>query len=119
VLSDRACNATQQAGCSTVSTLQVPDGNPVALAVNPRTDTIYVATITSNGGPNVISMFNGASCNAAATSGCNQTPVNAPTGDDGGGVSKSTEDVAVDQTTNTISPPATRSATRSWAARYS
>jgi DNA-binding beta-propeller fold protein YncE len=104
VLSDRACNATEQAGCSTVSTLHVPDGNPVALAVNPLTDTIYVANITSNGGPNVISVFNGASCNAAATSGCDQTPANAPTGGDGGGggVLTSTEDVAVDQATNTI-----------------
>jgi DNA-binding beta-propeller fold protein YncE len=97
---DRACNATEQAGCSTVSTLQVPDGNPVALAVNPLTDTIYVATLTSNGGPDLISVFDGAACNATNTTGCHQAPANAPTGDDGGGAS--TEDVAVDQATNTI-----------------
>jgi DNA-binding beta-propeller fold protein YncE len=32
VFDDRTCNATDQAGCGTVSTLNVPDGNPVGLA---------------------------------------------------------------------------------------
>ena len=97
---DRACNATDQAGCTTVSTLGVPDGNPVGIAVNPLTDTIYVATITSNGGPNLISVFDGSTCNATTTSGCDQTPANAPTGDDNGG--GSTEAVAVNPSTNTV-----------------
>jgi DNA-binding beta-propeller fold protein YncE len=101
VFNDRACNATDHAGCPTVSTLPVPDGTPVALAINSRTDTIYVATITSNGGPNLVSVFDGATCNATNTTGCNQTPANATFGDDGGGAS-STADVAVDQATNTI-----------------
>jgi DNA-binding beta-propeller fold protein YncE len=100
VLDDRDCNATDQSGCATVSTLRVPDGNPDGIAVNPRTDTIYVATITSDGGPNLISVFNGNTCNAKTTSGCNQTPANAPTGNDGDG--GSTESVAVNATTNTI-----------------
>ena len=46
-------------------------------------------------------MFNGATCNASDHSGCDQTPANAPTGDDGGG-SGSTESVAVDPATNTV-----------------
>jgi len=100
VFRDRTCNATQQAGCSTMSTLEVPDGNPVALAVDPLTDTIYVATVTSNGGPDLISVFSGATCNATNMTGCDQTPANAPTGNDGGG--DSTESVAVDPQTNTI-----------------
>ena len=62
-----------QAGCGPVSTLQVPGGNPDDIAVNPRTDTIYVATITGSG-PNLISVFNGATCNATNTAGCGQTP---------------------------------------------
>jgi DNA-binding beta-propeller fold protein YncE len=61
---------------------------------------IYVATITSNGGPNLISVFNGETCNATTTAGCGQTPANAPTGNDGDG--GSTESVAVNATTNTI-----------------
>ncbi len=49
VFDDRACNTTEQTGCGTVSTLNVPDGNPVGIAVNPQTDTLYVATITASG----------------------------------------------------------------------
>ena len=101
VFDDRTCNATTQVECGTVFTQPIPAGNPVGLAVNPRTDTVYVATITSNGGPDLISMFNGATCNASDHSGCDQTPANAPTGDDGGG-SGSTESVAVDPATNTV-----------------
>jgi hypothetical protein len=43
VLDDRTCNSTDQGGCSDVATLNVPGGNPDDIAVNPRTDTIYVA----------------------------------------------------------------------------
>jgi DNA-binding beta-propeller fold protein YncE len=99
---DRTCNATDPAGCPAVSTLDVPDGNPVGLAVNPRTDTIYAATLTSNARPNLISVFNGSTCNATTTSGCDQTPANAPTGPDGGGPPYDTEAVTVDPATNTI-----------------
>jgi len=101
VFDDRTCNATNQTGCATVSTLQVPGGNPDAVAVNPRTDTIYVATITSNGGPNLISVFNGGTCNATVRTGCaSQIPATIAIGDDGGGYS--TQSVAVDPLTNTI-----------------
>lgn len=100
VFDDRDCNATEQSGCATVSTLNLPDGHPDGIAVNLRTDTIYVATITSNGGPNLISVFDGNTCNAKTTSGCNQSPANAPTGNDGEG--GSTESVAINATTNTI-----------------
>jgi DNA-binding beta-propeller fold protein YncE len=127
VFNDRACNATDQAGCrlrsrtcpksrrrsrprrserrrscrrASVSTLKVPEGKPVGVAVNPSTDTVYVATITSRGGPNLISVFNGRTCNANTRSGCGQKPANAPTGEDNDGVS--TEAIAVNSKTNTI-----------------
>lgn len=61
----------------------------------------YAATLTSNGGPNLISVFHGSTCNATATSGCGQTPANAPTGPDDP-VDGSTESVAVNAATNTI-----------------
>jgi DNA-binding beta-propeller fold protein YncE len=123
VFGDRKCNATDQAGCRShrartcpksgrrserqrscrqiaVSTLHVPEGNPVDLAVNPSTDTIYVATITRGGGPNLISVFNGRTCNASTRRGCRQKPANVRTGEDNNGAS--TESVAVNSKTNTI-----------------
>jgi DNA-binding beta-propeller fold protein YncE len=102
VFDDRSCNATNQTGCTTTSTLEVPDGNPVAIAVNPVTNTVYAATLTSNGGPDLISVFNGSTCNATTTSGCGQTPANAATGPDGGAPFASTESVAVNAATNTV-----------------
>ena len=101
VFDDRTCNTTDQSGCATLSTLHVPDGNADGIAVNSRTDTIYVATITSDGGPDLISVFNGSTCDATATAGCGQTPASVATGSDGGPVG-STESVAVNATTNTV-----------------
>jgi DNA-binding beta-propeller fold protein YncE len=101
VFDDRTCNATDHAGCAATSTLSVPGGNPVDIAVNPHTDTIYVATVTSDGGPNLISVFNGATCNANVSTGCLQTPANVPTGNDGEPFG-STEAVAINSTTNTV-----------------
>ena len=102
VFDDRSCNATDQSGCAAVATLNVPDGNPDAVAVNPITDTVYVATITNDGGPDLISVFNGATCNAASQSGCSQTPAEAQTGPDGAGEGGSVEYLAVNPATNTI-----------------
>jgi YVTN family beta-propeller protein len=45
-------------------------GNPVGVAVDPATHTVYVA----NGADNTVSVINAATCNAANTAGCNQTP---------------------------------------------
>ena len=101
VLDARACNATRSAGCSTVSTLQVPGGNPDDIAVNPATGTVYVATITSSG-PNLISVFNGATCNATNTTGCGQTPATVTFGDSGAGNGGSMAFLAVDHATNTV-----------------
>jgi DNA-binding beta-propeller fold protein YncE len=66
VLDARTCNATHTTGCAHQSALQVPGGHPDALAVNAATGTLYVATITA-GGPNLISVFNAATCNATTT----------------------------------------------------
>jgi DNA-binding beta-propeller fold protein YncE len=98
---DLTCNAEVQSGCAKLGTLQVPNGNPVGVAINPLNDTLYVATLTSDDGPNLISVFNGATCNALTTTGCGQSPANAPTGFDGDGAGTS-EAVAVNPVTNTI-----------------
>jgi DNA-binding beta-propeller fold protein YncE len=99
VIDASKCNAKHSSGCSNVKTLQVPGGNPDGLAINQATDTIYVATITSSG-PNIISVFNGATCNATQSHGCTQTPAVILVGNSGGG--HSALSLAVNQLTNTI-----------------
>jgi DNA-binding beta-propeller fold protein YncE len=101
VIDANTCNATNQMGCANLATLQVPGGNPDDIAVNSATDTIYVATRTA-GGPNLLSVFNGARCNATNTLGCQQTPAVLQVGDSGGGQFDSALNIAVDKATNTI-----------------
>ena len=99
VIDAATCNATDRAGCGTPATLRVPGGKPDGIAVDAATGTIYVATITSSG-PNLISVFNAATCNAAHTTGCGQTPAVLKVGHSAGG--NSALSLAVDQATNTI-----------------
>ena len=101
VLGDRTCNATEQTGCPNIHTLQVPGGNPDDIVVNPATDTIYVATITSSG-PDLVSVFNGVTCNATTTGGCSQAPATVTVGSSGDAPNNSSLDLAVNQATNTI-----------------
>jgi DNA-binding beta-propeller fold protein YncE len=99
VIDATTCNATDRAGCGTPATLRVPGGKPDGIAVDAATRTIYVATITSSG-PNLISVFNAATCDAAHTTGCGQTPAVLKVGHSAGG--NSALSLAVDQATNTI-----------------
>jgi DNA-binding beta-propeller fold protein YncE len=99
VFGDGSCNSTVQSGCGGVATLNVPDGIPDGIDVNLATDTVYVATIASSG-PNLITVFNGATCNAGDMRGCGQIPAAMPFADSGGGASN--DFVAVDAATNTI-----------------
>ena len=101
VIDGHACNATHSAGCAHAQTLQVPGGNPDDIAVNAATDTIYVAT-TTDSGPNLVSAFNGATCNATTAAGCDQTPATLQLGDSGGAFQSSSVDIAVNKATNTI-----------------
>ena len=73
MLDTRTCNAAHPSGCTVIGTLQVTAGTPTAIAVNSATGTVYVGTATS-GGANGVSVFNGATCNAATTTGCGQPP---------------------------------------------
>ena len=79
VFNDQTCNTTTSSGCKSPRTLHVPGGNAAAVAVNPATDTLYVATHPPSGpngfsSPSTVSVFNGATCNAIDTSGCGQAP---------------------------------------------
>jgi DNA-binding beta-propeller fold protein YncE len=98
VLDTRRCNAAHPAGCTSTATLPVLAGNPTAIAINASTDTIYVATATS-AGSDVIAVFNGATCNAARTTGCRQSPALMTVGPSNG---CSFVAVAVNETSNTI-----------------
>jgi YVTN family beta-propeller protein len=67
VISGNDCNATNTAGCGETPP-SVPLGSPpVALAVNQRTDTIYVL---EPGTPSTVAVVDGAHCNATVTTGC-------------------------------------------------
>ncbi len=101
VFDDRTCNATDSAHCRNVRTLHVPGGNPDDIAVDATTGTLYVATITDSG-PNLVSVFNAATCNSGSTAGCGQTPALLKVGDSGGAAGSSALTLAVDQATNTI-----------------
>ena len=101
VIDARTCNSTDQAGCANLQTLQVPGGNPDDIAVDPMTDTIYVATITGSG-PDLVSVFNGATCNATDASACDQTPSTVAVGSSGDAPNNSSLNLAVNQATNTI-----------------
>jgi hypothetical protein len=93
--------ALRSTGCADIATLQVPGGNPDDIAVDAATDTVYVATLTSSG-PDLVSVFNGATCNATSTSGCGQTPTTIAAGASGDRSGNSSLNLAVNQATNTI-----------------
>ena len=105
VIDAETCNATDSAGCGSVHTLDVPGGNPADIEVDVATDTIYVATAAASGA-NLISVFDGATCNAAQTSGCSQTPTTLALGDSTPAPPDpfvfATPRLAINQTTNTI-----------------
>jgi DNA-binding beta-propeller fold protein YncE len=100
VIDATTCNAVHSSGCSKLKTLQVPGGNPVDLAINQATGTIYVATLTRSG-PDIISVYNGATCNASQSNGCTQTLAVIHVGNSGGS-NGSQLLLAVNQVTNTI-----------------
>ena len=113
VLDTRTCNAAHPSGCTVIGTLQVTAGTPTAIAVNSATGTVYVGTATS-GGANEVSVFNGATCNAATTTGCSQPPALMTVGATDGCTFVA---VAVNETSNTIYATNTEQCSRSWATR--
>ena len=78
VLNEKSCNAGDLSGCSHApSTIVDPEGPGTGIAVNPLTDTIYVANAGSpypSTAGHTVSVIDGATCNATTTSGCGQIP---------------------------------------------
>ena len=91
VIDGVTCNAHVTSGCGQLpATVAVGDG-PVALAVNQATNTIYVANINDN----TVSVIDGATCDAAVTTGCGRAPATITVGG-------APEGVAVNQATDTV-----------------
>ena len=68
VINAATCSATDTSGCSVVARANV-GGDPLAAAIDQKTDTVYTANATGT-----VSVVDGALCNVAVTSGCN-TPL--------------------------------------------
>jgi YVTN family beta-propeller protein len=80
-------------GCgAAIAKVPVAQG-PVGLTINKRTNTIYVASGGSDGG--IVSVIDGAACNARHTAGCDRTPAAVTVGGTPLGI-------AVNETTNSI-----------------
>jgi YVTN family beta-propeller protein len=85
------CNASHLAGCGHVGQVATAGQDPIGVAVDEQTHTVYAV----NGGSNTMAVINSATCNATDTSGCAARPalVTVPGGP---------EFLAIDAQTNTI-----------------
>jgi DNA-binding beta-propeller fold protein YncE len=103
VIDGATCDATNTTGCSqtpaaiTLASYPPIGSNPMGIAVDQVTDTIYTANIADAEHPGTVSVINGATCNGQDTSGCGQTPVTAPAGFGAGSIAvdRRTHDVYV------------------------
>jgi DNA-binding beta-propeller fold protein YncE len=97
VINADACNAQNTAGCSRSWHTVAAGPTPQAVAVNEKTDTIYLASSDpdNNGQGTTVAVLNGATCNAHVSSGCGQTPQLVTVGN-------GPDALAVDPATNTI-----------------
>ena len=101
VIDGNSCNGAHPSGCGNQPIATVPvGGGPSGLAVNPVTNTVYVANTgqdsNNNNVPdgNTLSVIDGATCNGLDTAGC------APVGTVRAGISPAF--VAVDPANNTV-----------------
>jgi YVTN family beta-propeller protein len=100
VVDGATCNAHEQSECAAPVAQMADDAGPLALAVNPLTDTVYVANFGKDlvGIGTTVSVLNGATCNARRTSGCDQTPATI-------GVGQGPAGVAVNPSSDTVYVP--------------
>ena len=76
VIDTRHCNADDVSRCRGPWPTVIVGNRPSTLAIDQATETVYV----TDTGDNTVSVFNGATCNAADTSGCGQTAATVPVG---------------------------------------
>jgi YVTN family beta-propeller protein len=111
VIDATTCNAENFSGCATAPRTVNKDLNaPNGVAVDPLTDTVYVADCGSECGGSVaadtVTVIDGATCNAEVTSGCASTPAIVKVGlsPDALAVDASTDTVYVADVANRASP---------------
>jgi DNA-binding beta-propeller fold protein YncE len=91
VINAATCNAADTGGCARPpAQVRVPSG-PEFLAINPQTNTIYVADTTSD----TVAVIDGNTCNASDTTGCSRAPATVYVG-------AGPFPIAVDTATNTV-----------------
>ena len=76
VINGATCNGHTGQGCGQVPPTVTVGSGPFGVAVDQRTDTIYV----SSNNTGTVSVINGARCNATDASGCHRTPPTVTTG---------------------------------------
>jgi DNA-binding beta-propeller fold protein YncE len=67
VINGASCNGVDTAGCSGSMPTVAVGRSPLLIAIDARTTAIYVTDFSSAG----VSVFNGSTCNATMTTGCN------------------------------------------------
>jgi YVTN family beta-propeller protein len=87
----KTCNAGQRSGCAAAKRVRTHGGDPIGVAVNELTHTVYAA----NGGSDTVAVINAATCNAVDQSGCASKPQLIKVGGE-------PEFLALDQVTDTI-----------------
>ena len=80
VIDGATCNATTTAGCGQTPPSVTVGYQPVSVAVNQVNDTTYVADAGIANNSNLVSVIDGATCNATTISGCNQVPASITVG---------------------------------------
>jgi YVTN family beta-propeller protein len=97
VIDAGACNAAAPSGCGQAWPTVTVDGSPFfGVAVDDRTDTVYVSSFSTPTGPGTtVSMIDAATCNAHENSGCAGTPPAV-------GVGNCPAGIAIDHLTSTV-----------------
>ena len=91
VIDTATCNGTDTAGCASFHPRVAIGRSPLLVAVDIRTDTVYITDFSSAG----VSVVNGSTCNAELTSGCHTPAAEQAVGSQPFGL-------AVNQATNAV-----------------
>jgi YVTN family beta-propeller protein len=96
VINGATCNGTQHAGCGRATATVKVGPYPFGVAINEASNTIYIVDNNGGDGPASLSVLNGATCDAANTSGCRQGPPALP------GVGRAPRGIALDPSTGHV-----------------
>ncbi len=96
VINGATCNGTQHAGCGRATATVKVGPYPFGVAINEASNTIYIVDNNGGDGPASLSVLNGATCDAANTSGCRQGPPALP------GVGRAPRGIAFDPSTGQV-----------------